>query len=71
MGLFWLAAAVGFWVSGAAAVGDLAWWIPMAASVTVASLLLTLVELPEARVGLAVNLVILAGLFVVWRAGAP
>jgi hypothetical protein len=62
MGLFWLIAAVAFCVVGAGAVANREWWIPAAIGVSIASLALSLIALPESRIGVAVNLVILAAL---------
>ena len=67
VGLLWLAAAVAFLVTGAAAAWNVSWWMRAGAGVAVGSLLLSLAELPEARVGVAVNALILAGLAVTWR----
>lgn len=67
VGTLWLVAAIAFWAAGAGALAGRSWWIPAAAIVAVASLALSLVELPEARIGVLVNLVILAGLFMASR----
>jgi hypothetical protein len=67
VGTLWLAAAIAFWAAGAGAFADRPWWIPVAALVALASLVLSLVELPEAKIGVLVNLVILAGLFIASR----
>ena len=67
VGALWLAAAIAFWVAGVAAFGNWPGWIPAAIGITLGSLLLSLVELPEARIGVAVNLAILAGLLVANR----
>jgi hypothetical protein len=71
VGMLWLLSAVGFWVAGVAAISDLSWWIPVATAIALGSLLLSLVELPEARIGVVVNLAILAGLFIAPRFGGP
>jgi hypothetical protein len=70
VGALWLAGAIAFWVAGAAALGNWSWWIPVATGVALGSLLLSLLELPEARIGAIVNLVILAGLFIATRFAA-
>lgn len=68
--LLWLATAVAFCVAGAAALANASWWMPVAAGVALGSLLLSLLELPNARVGAVVNLVILAGLVIATRHAA-
>jgi hypothetical protein len=70
VGTLWLAAAIAFFVTGIGAFGNTSWWIPAATGVTLGSLVLTLVELPESRMGLVVNLVLLAGLFIAARFAA-
>ena len=64
VGLLWLVSAVAFWVAGVAALTSQPWWLPMAAAVALGSLVLGLVELPDARIGVAVNVAILAALFI-------
>ena len=63
-GLLWLVAAIAFVVAGAGAALNYDWWVKATLYVTFASLVLTLVELPDARIGLVVNVAILALLFV-------
>ena len=70
VGLLWLAAAVAFLVAGMAAAWSASWWMRAGAGVAVGSLLLNMVELPEARIGVAVNVLILAALAVTWRLAA-
>jgi hypothetical protein len=67
VGALWFVAAIAFGVAGAAALWNWSWWIPAATGVTLGSLLLSLVELPDSRIGVVVNLVILAGLFITVR----
>ena len=67
VGLLWLAAAVAFLVTGVAAALNVSWWMTAGAGVAVGSLLLSMVELPEARVGVMVNALILAGLVIAAR----
>ena len=68
MGLFWLAAALGF---AGAAVG--AWrgtpgWPTLAMAVALASLVLSVLAWPDSRIGVAVNVVILLLLVIGGRA---
>jgi hypothetical protein len=69
-GLLWLTAAMAFVVVGAGTALDYSWWAKAALYVTLASLALTIMEFPEAKLGLVVNLAILAVLFVMMRATA-
>lgn len=69
-GLLWLTAAMAFVVVGAGTALDYDWWAKAALYVTLASLALTIVEFPEAKLGLVVNLAILAVLFATTRATA-
>ena len=59
LGLVWGLAAIAFAVAGVAALTNRSWWIPATLLVTMASLLLTLVETPDARVGALVNVFLL------------
>jgi hypothetical protein len=75
MGVFWLLTAIAFCATAAAAVMNLPWWTLAAMGVALFSLLLCIVALPDARIGVGVNLAILTallggerfGLFVVAR----
>ena len=69
-GLLWLVTALAFVVAGAGAALNYDWWMKAALYVAAASLLLTLLELPQARLGLFVNLAILAVLIGTLRATA-
>jgi hypothetical protein len=66
VGAAWLLAALGFVLAAVAAATGRDWWMQAAVAAALGSLALSLVELPAARVGLAVNLAILAAL-VLWR----
>ena len=68
-GLLWLLAAVAFGLVSAGAVMDTAWWASMAATTAIASLVLSLVWWPESRVGVAVNVLLIAALAMGRRAG--
>ena len=63
MGILWLVAALVFIAAAVGAASDATWWIRVALVVTCVSLAMTIVEWPEARIGLFVNLAILAALF--------
>ena len=67
-GLLWLTAAMAFVVVGAGAALNYEWWVKATLFVTLASLALTIIEFPEAKIGLVVNLAILAVLFATTRA---
>jgi hypothetical protein len=62
IGLVWLFAALAFVVSAVGGITNKPWWIPTSIGVVVASLLLSGVEWPEARIGLFVNVLLLAAL---------
>ncbi len=63
-GVVWALAALAFASAGAAALTNQAWWIPMALIAAAASLILTLVETPDARIGALLN-VFIVGLVLV------
>ena len=69
LGLLWLAAAVTFAVAAGGALTHGSWWIPWAAGAALGSLILSAVEWPDARIGVAVNALILAALFAGTRFG--
>ena len=62
LGVMWLAMAAVFVASAAGALAHGTWWIPWAASAAMMSLVLSAVEWPDARIGVAVNTAILAAL---------
>jgi len=59
VGVLWMGLAVGFAVAAAGAIGDRSWWQSLAVGVTIASLLMSATEWPEARIGVAINVLIL------------
>ena len=59
VGVIWLLVSVGFFIAAFGAVSGSAWWVPTALGIAVASLLLSSAELPEARVGVVINLSII------------
>jgi hypothetical protein len=69
VGMIWLAVAVAFVLSAAGAVVGAAWWASLAFGVAATSLVLSAVELPQARPGLVINLLILATLVAGGRFG--
>lgn len=62
MGVLWLAAAIMFCVVAVGALTHRTWWPAAATSVALVSLALSAVAWPEARVGVPVNLAILASI---------
>jgi hypothetical protein len=57
-GILWLLAALGFWVASAGAVAGASWWVSTALVVSVCSLILSVFDWPDARIGVAVNAVL-------------
>lgn len=62
IGIAWLAVAVAFIGIGGAAMTNQTWWLPAAASAGALSLVLCLIESPDARFGAAIDAGILAAL---------
>lgn len=62
VGVFWLAGALGFWAAAAGAAGGRAWWVPVALATAMYSLAMSLIDWPDARVGVFVNLALLGAL---------
>jgi len=69
IGLLWLAAALAFAVTGTAMIAGRPWWPLAGICVSSISLVLSLLSLPEARVGVIINVVIIAGMIVSSIAG--
>lgn len=63
VGILWLVVALAFLVGAVATVVDTPWWRSVALVTALASLALSLLELPLARIGVFINLFILV---VVW-----
>ena len=59
IGILWLAVAAAFLAVAAATVLDASWWRPAAAATAAASIALTFLELPQARLGTLINVIIL------------
>lgn len=69
VGLLWLVAALAFGVSAGAVVSRAPWSLPLTLIVASCSLLLSIAGWPDSRIGVFVNLAILA-LLLVTRPGA-
>ena len=61
-GLFWLLAALAFGLAAVGAVLHTEWWTRVATTTAVGSLVLSLVWWPESRIGVAVNVGLIATL---------
>ena len=70
IGALWLLAAVGFWIAALGAFTGRPWWMPVAMGVALVSLVLTVLGWPSSRIGVVVNLAILAVLVLGERVGA-
>ena len=62
MGILWLLTALAFVVAAGGAITNAQWWTRAALVVTCVSLAMTIVEWPEARLGLFINIAILGAL---------
>jgi hypothetical protein len=62
MGALWLLTALGFAIAAFATYTNQPWWLAAAIVVSVISLALSIVALPDSRIGVGVNLLILAAL---------
>jgi hypothetical protein len=71
VGVLWLAAALAFFVMATATVLRTDWWARATAVVALASLALCLTSLPEAKIGIIVNVVIIVLVAVAVRASWP
>ena len=69
LGIVWLLLALGFLVTAYAVGTERSWWSPVATTMILASSVMCVVEWPAARIGLAVNAALLAGLLVVRSLG--
>jgi hypothetical protein len=69
LGVVWLLVAIGFVVTAAGTFTSRSWWTVALVGVALASLGLSALEWPLARVGVAVNVAILAALFAGQRLG--
>lgn len=64
IGVLWVLAALAFLTASAAAMTSQDWWITATLIAAVTSLVLCLLSLPEARIGVLLNLLILAAIWV-------
>lgn len=64
VGVLWLLAAVGFAISGVALITLATWWLPLTVAVTIWSLVLAVLQWPESRIGVAIDVVLLAYLLI-------
>jgi hypothetical protein len=62
VGVLWLAVAIAFLGTAVATVLNAPWWQSAAAVSATASISLTFLELPQARIGTLINVIILASL---------
>lgn len=68
VGILWLVAAAAFLVASAAAMTNQEWWVKALLVAAVGSLVLGVMALPEARIGVAIDVLILAAV-AAWRMG--
>ena len=61
MSVLWLLTALAFVLVGLAAWANVSWWMDAALGIAAASLMLCMAELPAARIGMAINTIILMG----------
>ncbi len=64
VGMLWLAAAIGFVVSGIGIFALYEWWRPLALILSIASLVLCVLGLPGAKIGILANAIVLVYLMV-------
>jgi hypothetical protein len=68
-GTLWLLAALGFVVCAAAVFLQTAWWLPATLIAAVVSLLLCILGLPDSRIGLFLNVLLLLALVMAHQTG--
>ena len=66
VGLLWLITAVAFVTVAVGAVAGVAWWAPAALAIATVSLLLTVLEFPEAHTGAVIDIAIIMALGAGW-----
>ncbi len=69
VGLLWLMAALALGACGIVVLVRAPWWMPVTLTAALFSLFLSIVGWPESRIGVFVNLAILALLVVNWQVG--
>src|SRR5687767_14447444 len=62
MGVLWLLAALAFVFVGLAAWAKQSWWMEASIGLAAASLMLCIAELPDARIGMAINTILIAAI---------
>lgn len=62
LGIVWLLTAIAFWVAAIAALWGRPWWLRVTAVTAAVSLVLCLLAWPDASIGAAIDVVILAAL---------
>ena len=62
VGLLWVVAALAFVSVAAGAAVDTDWWVKTAVMVAMGSLALTALEMPQSRVGVVLNVILIAAL---------
>jgi hypothetical protein len=63
VGILWLVGAAAFMAVGVARLSDAGWWKTATLYVAVGSLILSVLGWPESRIGVAINILLLAYLF--------
>lgn len=69
VGVLWLLTGAAFVVAAVGVWRDAAWWLPVTASVAVVSLAISILGLPEARIGVVIEVLLLSALLFLGRAG--
>jgi hypothetical protein len=69
IGVMWLLGAIAFGVSGISLITRQPWWHQLALATAASSLVLTIIGWPDSRIGILVNLIIIAALILAPRAG--
>jgi len=64
IGILWLIAALAFAVSGIGVLARLSWWLPVTVIVAVFSFILCIIGWPDSRIGVFINVAIVAFLLV-------
>jgi hypothetical protein len=68
MGALWLLSALAFTLAAVGALTIRSWWVNAAVTAAIGSILLSVLAWPEARIGVALNLLILGALILGVRA---
>jgi len=69
VGLLWLITSVAFVAVAMGAVAGVAGWVPAALTIAMVSLLLSVLEFPEAHLGVVINIAIIMALGAGWWLG--